>query len=129
MTKQQIFRKTLYSIVAALLGLLALFGVITADQADTWGKTLTDVLDVVVPLIGTGSLALAATKVHRGSDSQATEGDVRRAVSHTEAQMIASGEAPEPQPEDLDVAGLAAADYRRMTRDNSDGAIGGVACR
>lgn len=130
MTKQQLFRKTLYSVVAALLGALAIAGVITGEQANSWGAIVTQIFDVLVPVIGTGSLALAATKVHRGSDSLMTETEVNKAFSKGEAHaLVDSGVVVNPgEPvaddevaADVDTTAQAGADYRRMTRDNSGG--------
>lgn len=130
MTKQQLFRKTLYSVVAALLGALAIAGVITGEQANSWGAIATQIFDVLVPVIGTGSLALAATKVHRGSDSLMTETEVNKAFSKGEAHaLVDSGVVVNPgEPvtdeevaADVDTTAQAGADYRRMTRDNSGG--------
>ena len=129
MTKQQLFRKTLYSVVAALLGALAIAGVITGEQANSWGAIATQIFDVLVPVIGTGSLALAATKVHRGSDSLMTETEVNKAFSKGEAHALVDAGAVNPgEPvaddevaADVDTTAQAGADYRRMTRDNSGG--------
>lgn len=88
MNRNQLIRKTLYATVAAVLGILGVAGVITAEQSDQWTQTAYEVLNVIAPLIGTGSLALAASKVHQGSDSKMTENDLERAVALSEAKKV-----------------------------------------
>lgn len=119
MTRNQIVRKTLYAVVAAVLGLLAIAGIVTAEQADQWTATVYQILEIVAPLAGTASLTLAASKVHRGSDSAATAEDVRLAESRAEALALAGeGDAVvEEPPVDVDVLAEAARAFRQMTRD------------
>ena len=129
MSKNQIFRKTLYAIVAAVLGVLALLGIVTAEQADQWTATAYQILEIVAPMIGAGSLTLAASKVHRGSDSHVTKEDMLLAESKARTQI--EGEAPavmflnaageaevEPAPVDEDTLAEAARAYQQMTRRN-----------
>lgn len=128
MNRNQLIRKTLYSAVAAVLGLLAVFGVITAEQTDQWTETAYAILEIIAPLVGTGSLVLAASKVHPGSDSRATDEDVRLAaslaeakqpaqtvyVAHTTQTAPASEEPVDDAPVDVDVVAEAARAYRQM---------------
>lgn len=127
MTRNQVIRKTLYAIVAAVLGLLAIFGIVTVEQADQWTSTAYQILEIVAPLVGAGSLTLAASKVHRGSDSHVTKEDMLLAES--KARTDAEGEAPavmffnvageaevEPAPVDEDTLAEAARAYQQMTR-------------
>lgn len=127
MTKNQILRKTLYAIVAAVLGVLALLGIVTAEQADQWTATAYQILEIVAPMIGAGSLTLAASKVHRGSDSHVTKDDMLLAESKARTEV--ESEAPhavfihtapttevEPAPVDEDTLAEAARAYQQMTR-------------
>lgn len=134
MNRNQLIRKTLYSAVAAVLGLLAVFGVITAEQTDQWTDTAYAILEIIAPLVGTGSLVLAASKVHPGSDSRVTEEDVRLAASLAEAKKPAqtvyvahtaqpahtaqdapvSEEPVDDAPVDVDVVAEAARAYEQM---------------
>lgn len=128
MTRNQVIRKTLYAAVAAVLGVLAIFGIVTAEQADQWTQAAYQVLEIVAPLAGAGSLTLAASKVHRGSDSHVTKDDMLLAESKARTQI--EGEAPsvmfmhtapntaevEPAPVDEDTLAEAARAYQQMTR-------------
>lgn len=125
MTRNQIIRKTLYAIVAAVLGVLAIFGIVTAEQADQWTSTAQQVLEVLAPLAGSASLTLAATKVHRGSDSRVTKDDLKLAES--KAQLRPDHGQPvvaEPLVEsrvgivDEDTLGEAARAFAQATRQN-----------
>ena len=126
MTRSQVIRKTLYAVVAAVLGVLAIFGIVTAEQADQWTQAAYQVLEIVAPLAGTGALTLAASKVHRGSDSHVTNADLLLAESKAEAhaqaenapQAGAVAAAPESEPVDVDTLAEAARAYAQMTRRN-----------
>lgn len=123
MTRNQLIRKTLYAVVAAVLGVLGIAGIVSAEQADQWTATAHQLLEILVPLAGSASLGLAASKVHRGSDSMVTKQDLRMAVSQAEARALAdvdAGGAVAPVvdvPFDVDVLAEGARAYAQMTRD------------
>lgn len=71
-------RRLIYAVVVALSAVALAFGFITqaqADQIETWLPLL------ISGLTGLGGGGLALANTHRGSDSTATSGDVRRAES------------------------------------------------
>lgn len=75
-------RKLVYYAIGLVFALLAAFGVVTAEQANSFMQA---VYDVVLPFVAAGVSGFAGAKVHRGSDSVMTEESVAKAIDFVTA--------------------------------------------
>lgn len=89
------YRRAVYFIVAAILAALVAAGLITEAQYDSW----TEIVEQLLPILGSGALLVAGAKVHQGSDDPTTREDV--ALAYQAVQPVYTP-AQEPVSEPVD---------------------------
>lgn len=85
-------RKVAYIIISIVMLVLVALGIVSEGTSE-------NIITQVTPIVGAIATAIAASKTHRGSDSTATDADVRNAASEN---------APRPQVTPLEIADVLA---------------------
>ncbi|WP_018024374.1 hypothetical protein [Corynebacterium ulceribovis] len=73
------WRRIIYAVLSALLTVLAAYGVLTSEQAETLTDVIEKLLVVLVPILSAFGMGVSSVKTKRGSDDPATTQDVEDA--------------------------------------------------